>query len=139
MKTGKFVTVGIVASIGLILLSGCFFGMPQQVGDRDQGGSSPTQATSKFLNDQWGEMNPDDIQMLVQIAPDVIPELEEEDLPEINDDQAETFVNFLEANNVETQSDLQAVIEQAQDDPNSIENYDEVKEVLETLAGQAGA
>jgi hypothetical protein len=133
MRAKKLAVAGAIAVVGLSMLTGCTFFTPQQVGSEWQGGSNVLQATNKLTNDQWGSMNADDIQLLVQMAPTVIPELEDEDVPTINDSQAQTFVDFMDANDVETREDLINVIEQAAQDPSSVANYDEIVEVLGAL------
>lgn len=120
-------------------LGGCPSLQTQQVGEVFQGGSSPVQATAKFAQGKLGELNPDDVQLLPQIAEDLsqtFPQIEDFTLPEVTDDQAQAVVDFFDANNVETFEDLEAVIHQAEEDPTSIVIPESAIAVLEELVGQ---
>lgn len=132
MLVRKTVVLCTLGTLGLGLLTGCFF--PAAVGEEFQGGSSVTQAGTKFLNDRWDTMNPDDIQMLPIIA-EQFGFTDGADLPDITDDQAQAIVDFIEANGIVTLEDLQQVVEQAADDPTSVVIPDSVRDVLLELAG----
>lgn len=138
MNTRMLIGATLLALLALSL-GGCPAMQPQQVGDVLQGGSSPVQATAKFAQGKLGALNPDDVQLLPEIAEDLsqtFPQIQDFDLPEITDDQAQAVVDFFDANNVETFEDLEAVIQQAQEDPSSIVIPDSAIAVLEELTGQ---
>ncbi|MCK4343295.1 MAG: hypothetical protein KAY37_16395 [Phycisphaerae bacterium] len=132
MNARKLVVVCMFGALGLMLLSGCLF---QEERTNNQGGSNIIQASSKFANDQLGQLNPDDIQVLADLATSAAGL----DLPQVTDDQAAALIQFLADNDIATQADVQGKLQQAEEDPSSIVISDEVMAVFEALAGNAAA
>ncbi len=127
MCARKFIVVCAVGAISLMLLGGC---LPQQdTRTSNQGGSNIIQASTRFANDQLDKLNPDDIQVLSDLA----AQTSGLDIPEVTDEQAAAVIKFLDDNHVATQADL------ANLDPNTVIISDEVMAVFEALAGNAAA
>jgi hypothetical protein len=119
-------------TVTALALTGCL-GMSGRTGN--QGGSNILQATAKLAADNLSGLNPDDIQVLADLAMDFA----NIDIPEVTDEQAAAVVSFLEANNVTTIASLQALIQQAEEDPESIVIPDDVRAVIEAITADPSA
>ncbi len=111
----RFVVLG---GLGLALIGmtpGCVFSTDPRTSN--QGGGNILTATGKIASGQLASLTPDEIQILADTALQANPELGQ---VELTDDQAQAASDFLKANHVNTIEDIQALIEQAQQDPNSV-------------------
>ncbi len=128
----------LVAAWGLVglLICGCGLLFPMFGGRTcDQGCSTTAQAVGKIVSNNLGGLNPDDVQVLVDLAEQVSGV----NIPAVTNDQAKAVVEFLQANGVTTVESLQGKIEQAQTDPNSIIIPEDVLAVLEAIAANPEA
>jgi hypothetical protein len=119
--------------MGLVLVCGCALPF-QDARTSNQGGSNVLQATSKVATDRLDTLNPDDVQLLADLA----TQASGEDLPEVSDDQAAAVVQFISDNGVVTTGDLQELFAQAEADPSSIVIGEEVRGVLIQLGAEYG-
>jgi len=126
MFSKKLAIVSMFGAAMLLSLGGC--PMPW---DRtgNQGGSTPLQATTKVLSNNLGALNPDDVQVLADLA----TQFTGADIPPVTDDQAAAAVTFMQANDIDTFEDIEQTIRDAEEDPDSIVIPDEVLEVLQTI------
>lgn len=134
MRAQKLIVASLLGCLAFLVLSGCF---PPPVADTrtgNQGGSSAIQAGAKLGANHLDWFNPDDVQVLADLA----TEASGAQLPEVTDEQAAAFVTFIADNNIVTIEHVQALVEQAQSDPDSIVISDEVQAVLEAMAGDLG-
>ncbi len=111
--------VSILGIATLALLTGC---VAPDERTSNQGGSSPTQAMAKLASDRIDTLNPDDIQVLADLA----TQQAGVDIPEVTDDQAAAVVDFLAENGIATTEDLVALIHAVEEDPDSIVIPDEL-------------
>jgi exosome complex RNA-binding protein Csl4 len=125
--TRKLVVMCTLGGLGLVLLGGCFFPSPGT--GEYQGGSNLIQATTKFTSDRLDTMNPDDVQVLASLA----PELTGQEIPEVTDEQAAAVVQFIEDNSIVTFADLEQIVAQAAEDPDSIVISPEVQAVIDSF------
>lgn len=133
MRSKSVVLWVVIGAVGL-LACGCSLSLP---GSRtcDQGCSDPVQATSKILGNDVGGLNPDDVQVLTDLAMQVSGVA----FPEVTNEQAAAVVSFLQANGITTLQSLQAKIAQAEADPSSIVIPDDVLAVLQQIAANPDA
>jgi hypothetical protein len=82
-----------------------------------------------------GGLNPDDVQVLTDLAMQVSGVA----FPEVTNEQAAAVVSFLQANGITTLQSLQAKIAQAEADPSSIVIPDDVLAVLQQIAANPDA
>lgn len=101
----------------------------------DQGCSNPLQAAGKIVADDLGGLNPDDVQVLTDIAIQVTGI----QIPAVTNEQAAAVVSFLSANGITTIESLQAKIEEARANPDVIVIPDDVRAVLEAIAANPEA
>jgi hypothetical protein len=101
----------------------------------NQGCSNPVQAATKLAGSNLAALNPDDVQVLADLA----TQISGAPFPAVTDDQAAAVISFLKANNVNTVEDLQALIEQAQANPDILVIPDDVWAVLEAIAANPDA
>ena len=120
-----------IGGASLLSLGGC----PTNSRTCNQGCSNMAQATSKVMSDQIGSLNPDDVQVLADMA----IQYAGVDFPPVTDEQAAAVVTFLSDNDVQTIADAQALIRQAEADPDSIVISDEVRQVVEQLIADPSA
>jgi hypothetical protein len=97
----------------------------------NQGGSNIVQAAGKLVNNQFGTLNPDDIQVLADAA----VQISGVDIPPVTDDQAAAVVSFIDANQITSLESLEQVVHRAEQDIDSVVIPDDVREVLEAIAG----
>jgi hypothetical protein len=130
MSARMLTVLGAVVGASLLSLGGC-------PGARtcNQGCSNVAQAASKVMSDQIGDLNPDDVQVLTDLA----IQYADVTFPPVTDEQANAVVTFLSDNNVQTIDDVQALIQQAEDDPDSIVISDEVRAVIEQIIADPSA
>lgn len=131
MSARKLIVVAACGYAGLLMLTGCLSVPWERTGN--QGGSSVVQATTKFLGNNLGDLNPDDIQVLADLATSIVGA----DIPAVTDEQAAAVVSFLDANSIGTVQDLQDIVRQAEQDPNSIVIPDNVRQVIQAMMGSA--
>ncbi len=117
----------------LIVAAGCFSMPSSRTGN--QGGSSVPGAVAKITTDQLGALNPDDVQVLTDLAMQVTGA----HFPPVTDEQAAAVISFMQANNITNRATLQALIERAQANPNSVVIPDDVRQVLEQIAADPSA
>ncbi|RMF80653.1 MAG: hypothetical protein D6744_08000 [Planctomycetota bacterium] len=116
---------GFVGAIGLMTLTGC----PQQATrTSNQGGGNIITAGAKVAGGNISSLTPDEVQVL---ADKVASNTTDLDIPELTDEQAAAAVDFLVANDVNTIEDVQNLIEQAEQDPTSIEIPDSIQELID--------
>ncbi|MBK9119912.1 MAG: hypothetical protein IPM18_09985 [Phycisphaerales bacterium] len=122
-----------VAAAALLgtLVGGCPFGDPRL---NNQGGTNLLQAAGKIAGDRLHTLNPDDIQILTDLALQVT----EANFPPATDEQAQAVVDFIKANGITTVASLQDLIARAEQDPDSIVIPDSVREVLDAIADNPG-
>jgi hypothetical protein len=123
----------VLVTMGLVLVGGCALPF-QDARTGNQGGTSVLQATSKVATDRLDTLNPDDVQLLADLA----TEASGEELPEVSDEQAAAVVQFISDNSVVTSTDLQDLFARAESDPNSIVISEEVRGVLIQLGADYG-
>ena len=104
----------IVAAALLVTAIGCFDLDPRT---SNQGGGSLISAGLKIAQDQIGDLNPDEWQILADNAPTIAAQVgvnlgQLGQLPSLTDDQAAAIVQFLDDNNVRTQEDLERLAQQ---------------------------
>lgn len=127
----------VLVTMGLVLVGGCALPF-QDARTGNQGGTNVLQATSKVATDRLDTLNPDDVQLLADLA----TQASGEDLPQVSDEQASAVVQFISDNGVVTTGDLQTLFAQAEADPSSIVIGEEVRGVLIQLGadyGESGA
>jgi hypothetical protein len=119
-----------------LLLCGCGFLFPM-FGSRtcDQGCSSTVLAVGKVVTDNLGSLNPDDVQVLGDVAEQVTGVK----IPAVTNQQGAAVVSFLHANGIKDVETLQAKIEEAETNPESIVIPPDVQAVLEAIAADPGA
>ena len=124
MFTRKLLVLSVLGSCTLLLLAGC-----PSFDERtnNQGGSNQVQAATKLLSNQLGSLNPDDVQVLADIATQASGAT---NVPQVTDEQAAAVVSFLAANNIQTIEDVQRLI----DNPQGVVVPPDVQSVLETIA-----
>jgi hypothetical protein len=135
MAAGKMAGGVAWAAAGLCVCGcGVLFPMP---GSRtcDQGCSTPGQAVGKILSDNLGGLNPDDVQVLADMATQVSGL----QVPQVTNEQAAAVVSFLQANGISTIEDLQAKIAEAEANPDSVVIPADVLSVLEAIAANPDA
>ena len=101
----------------------------------DQGCSSNTQAIGRILSNDFGGLNPDDVQILTDMAMQVSGV----HIPAATNAQAAAVVSFLHANGITTLESLQAKIEEAQTNPGALIIPPDVLAVLQALAANPEA
>lgn len=127
MNTRKLIAMSVL-SYSLLLLLGC----PSLYLDprtSNQGGSNPIQAIGKLAMNRLDLLNPDDVQVLTDIAIAVTDSA----APPVEDEQAAAVISFMQAHNLDTFEDVEAIIEQAETEPGSIVIPEEVRLVFEQL------
>ncbi len=124
----------IVSSVAtLSLLTGCFSMPWDRLGN--QGGSNIVSALGKLVDDNLGGLNPDDVQVLTDLA----IEYSGVNIPSVTDEQAAAVVSFLQANGITTIASLEDLIRRAEQDPDSVIIPDDVRQVLEAIAADPSA
>ncbi|MBP7747123.1 MAG: hypothetical protein KA383_13440 [Phycisphaerae bacterium] len=123
----------VLGGLTLVALTGCFSLPWERTGN--QGGSSVIQAVSKITANNLGGMNPDDIQILADLA----TQISRADLPLVTDEQAQAVVDFIGANGITTVQSIQTLIAQAQQNPGSVVIPDSVREVIEAILANPDA
>lgn len=120
---------------GLLLttLSGCFSLPWERTGN--QGGSNVLQAVTKITSNDIGGLNPDDVQVLADLA----TQISRADIPQVTDEQGQAVVDFIDANNITTLQSIQALIAQAEADPGSVVIPDSVRAVIEAILANPDA
>jgi hypothetical protein len=113
---------------------GVLFPMP---GSRtcDQGCSSTAQAVGKILADNLQALNPDDVQVLADLA----VQISGIQIPAVTNEQAGAAISFLRANGITTLESLQAKIEEAEVNPGAVVIPPDVLAVLEAIAADPTA
>jgi hypothetical protein len=106
-----YVALAVVLSL---TLTGCLTATGGRTSN--QGGSSVLAATQKILQNRIGSLNPDDIQVLADLA----AQFTEFPLPEVTDEQAAVVVSLIQANNITTIASIEDFVRRAEADPNSI-------------------
>jgi hypothetical protein len=97
----------------------------------NQGGSNLLQAVGKLLSNRLGTLNPDDIQVLADAA----VQIGGVNIPPVTDEQAAAVVSFINANQITTVESLEEMVHRGEQDIDSIVIPDDVREVLEAIAG----
>ncbi len=124
--------LGALGCATLLALGGC----PLPGGRTcNQGCSNVPQAISKITSDRLGDLNPDDIQILADLA----VQYADVNLPPVTDEQAAAAVTFLADNGVSTLAELQALIRQAEADPNSVVISPDVQAVIDQIVANPDA
>ena len=126
MLARKLVVSFMIGSVGFLSLSGCL--QPSAGPTQNQGGSDPVRLGIKLANITAGTqdlsvLNPDDLQVMVDLAAD----FSGEDLPELSDALAGAAIDLMNANNIETFEDLANI---ATMDPESIVIPEGVDEII---------
>lgn len=131
MRSARMVMA--MGMMGLVLAGGCALPF-QDTRTSNQGGSNLLQATSKVATERLDTLNPDDVQLLADLA----TQASGAELPQVTDEQAAAVVEFIADNGVVTTGDLQSLFEQAEADPSSIVIGEEVRGVLIQLGAEYG-
>lgn len=126
-------TLAVCALSMLSILTGCIF--PTDPRTSNQGGGNILTATGKIASGQLSSLTPDEIQILADTAAQANPQIPD---IQLTDEQAQAASDFLKANNVNTVEDVQNLIEQAQQDPNSIVIPDSVTALFDAGAFDTG-
>ncbi len=129
----KTVTLTACAVGTLSILAGCLF--PLDPRTSNQGGGNILTATSKIASGQLASLTPDEIQILADTVAQANPQIPD---IQLTDEQAQAASDFLKANNVNTVEDVQRLVEQAQQDPNSIVIPDSVTTLFDAGAFNTG-
>jgi len=132
MSARMLTTLCAVGCAGLLSLGGCPLPGARTC---NQGCSNPAQAVAKVTSGQIGGLNPDDIQVLADLA----MQYTGAQFPPVTDEQAQAVVTFLADNGVQTIEDAQALIQRAEADPNSVVISDEVRQVVEQIIANPDA
>jgi hypothetical protein len=80
----------------------------------------------KIANSQMTQLTAAEVQALSQVVVQIINEQTGGNQAPLTAEQAAAIVAFLQANNVNSPDDITALIEQAQEDPSSIQGLDEL-------------
>lgn len=121
----KPLMIGLIGMLGLLTLTGC----PQQTSrTNNQGGGNIITAGAKVAGGNIASLTPDEVQVLADKVSSSRTNL---NIPELTDEQAEAAVDFLVANNINSIQDVQDLIQQVEDDPESLEIPDSVQELLD--------
>lgn len=78
----------------------------------------------KIANSQMTQLTAAEVQALSQVVVNLINEQTGGSQPPLTAEQAAAIVAFLQANNINSPDDITALIEQAQQDPSSIQGLD---------------
>lgn len=127
MLARKLSVVCLTGVVCLGTLAGCFAPAPWSA-TGNQGGSTPVSLGMKLLDVTQGTgtlqaLNPDDLQLMAQLAGDITGVA----IPEVSDELADAAIQVMNANNLQTFEDL-ADLRYA--DPEDIIIPDEVRDVL---------
>jgi hypothetical protein len=101
----------------------------------DQGCSTTAQAIGKILADNIGGLNPDDVQILADLA----VQISGVDIPAVTNAQAAAVIEFLRANGITTLESLQAKIDEAEMNPGALVIPPDVLSILQALAANPEA
>lgn len=123
----------VCGGLTLTCSTGCFSLPWERTGN--QGGSSPAQAIAKILSNNIGGLNPDDIQVLADLA----TQFSGADLPQVTDEQGQAVVDFIAANGITTLQSIQTLIARARENPDSVVIPDSVREVIEAILSNPDA
>lgn len=129
----KRLTLAVCAVSTLSVLAGCF--IPLDPRTSNQGGGNILTATGKIASGQLGSLTPDEIQILADTAAQANPQIPD---IQLTDEQAQAASDFLKANNINTVEDIQNLVEQAQQDPNSVVIPDSVMSLINAGAFDTG-
>ncbi len=134
MAAQRAVLCVVLGSVGVLL---CSCGVVPLPGGRtcDQGCSSVALATGKILANNLAALNPDDVQVLTDLA----IQISGVNIPAVTNEQAAAVISFLQANGITTIESLQAVIAEAQTNPDAVVIPQDVLDVLEALAANPEA
>ncbi len=93
----------------------------------NQGGGSILSAGAKFASGSLANLTPDEIQVVTDFVAGVVPRFEALD---VDDTEAQAAVDFLEANDINTVADIQALAQ----NPGEIEIPDSVQVIIEATS-----
>jgi hypothetical protein len=127
----KLAVAGLAALV--LALTGCMSTPDSRT--TNQGGSTVIQAVSKVAGDNLGAMNPDDVQVLTDLA----IQLSGAPFPAVTDEQAAAVTSFMAANGITDRASIEALIELAKADPTAVVIPPDVQAVLEQLAADPDA
>lgn len=82
----------------------------------NQGGGNLITAVGKVLGSNIDALTPDELQVMVSAVGEFNPQF----AYELTDEQAAAGIDFIEANNIRSIEDIEALIAQAEQDPGSI-------------------
>jgi len=84
----------------------------------------------KIAGGQMSQLTATEVQAISQLVVNLINEETGGSQPPLTAEQAAAIVAFLQANNINTPEDITALIEQAQQDPSSIQGLDELAQAF---------
>lgn len=123
MSTAKQRWVSLAASAMLAVSGGCglinFSFVPSRT--NDGGGGNVLTAGLKIVGNQMTTLTQDEIQQLADAAAQVVATVDPALVgPELTNEQADAFLDFIQANNINSLDDAAALADQAAMDPGSI-------------------
>lgn len=121
----KLTTLCVFASAGLALLTGC---PSTDSRTSNQGGGSVLTAGAKIAGEQMSSLTPDEVQILVDLVSDRVAEFD----IALSDEEAADAVDFLREYNINSVADIQALVEQFENDPDSIVIPDSILALIES-------
>jgi hypothetical protein len=116
----------LLGAFSLTLLTGCPSADPRL---RNQGGGSLVSAGLKIAQNRIHQLTPDELQILADAVVARTPDLD----VVVTDEQAADAVAFIQENNLKSVSDVEALIAQAQQDPDSIEIPDSILLLIQSF------
>lgn len=125
--TGRIRSLAVALGLGgcAVLLTGC---PAQDPRTSNQGGGSILSAGAKIAGSRISTLTPDEIQILGDTVSARSAQIE----LSITDQQAADAVQFLVDNKVNSIQDIQRLVEQYQNDPNSIEIPESILDLFES-------
>lgn len=129
MLAVRKVVLGVLSASVLLSIAGCPVAATESR-TNNQGGGSLITAGAKILGQNMSTLTADEIQILADKAAEFAPADKQEQLT-LSDEQAAAVTDFIDANGVDSVSDLEALIQQAEDDPGSIVIPESVLDLIE--------
>jgi len=128
-RTSLFVLLLAAAAPGLV---GC-----PAVDSRltNQGGGTLVSAGLKVAQGRMTELTPDEVQLLTDAAFQTQPGFEDF---ELSDEEAEAAVDFLVLNDLDNVGDIEALVDQAETDPTSVQIPDTIVTLIDVRIDEGG-
>lgn len=139
--TMRKILLGAASAALLMTLTGCPFSVDNRL--NNQGGGTILTATGKVTSERLSTLTPDEIQILADTANGLVEEVD----VTLTDDEAAILSELLVANQINGFTDIEDLVRQAEEDPDSIiipegvesiaegENVEDILSQFESLVG----